>query len=178
MRIAIVGNSGSGKSTLSQAIAREHGWRLLDLDTIAWEPQKIAVPRDSADTQADVERFCTAGPDWIVEGCYSDLITLSLRYSPLLIFLDPGSDKCLANCRERPWEPHKYPSKSEQDEKLPFLLDWVRDYYSRGGPMSLQAHQALFESYAGPKHRLKQPTVQVSDVLVAGRAGLLLSRRR
>jgi len=170
MRIAIIGNSGSGKSTLSQTISREHGWRRLDLDTVAWEPQKIAVPRESADAQADVERFCTAGLDWIVEGCYSELIALSLRYSPLLIFLDPGLDRCLANCRERPWEPHKFRSQSEQDEKLPFLLNWVRDYYTRGGSMSLEAHESLFDTYVGPKHRLKQPIVQVSDVLVAGLA--------
>lgn len=167
MRIAIVGNSGSGKSTLSQAIAREHAWPRLDLDTVAWEPQKIAVPRDSADAKADVERFCAGHQDWIVEGCYAELIAVSLRHSPLLIFLDPGSDQCLANCRERPWESHKFRAKAEQDRMLPLLLNWVREYYTRDGPMSLLAHESLYQAYIGPKHRLQQPTVRVSDVLVA-----------
>lgn len=165
MRIAIVGNSGSGKSTLAQAIARECAWPQLDLDTVAWEPQKIAVPRDSTDAEADVERFCIGHSDWIVEGCYSELISVSLRHTPLLVFLDPGSDRCLANCRERPWEPRKFRSKSEQDRKLAFLLNWVREYYTRDGPMSRDAHEALFQAYDGPKKRLEQPMVQLSDVL-------------
>ena len=53
-------------------------------------------------------------------------------------------------------EPHKYSSKAEQDEKLAFLLSWVADYYHRGGEMSLRAHQALFESYAGSKQHLRE----------------------
>lgn len=150
-----------------RALAREHSWPQLDLDTIAWEPQKIAVPRDSGDAEADVERFCFGQLDWIVEGCYSELIAVSLRYSPLLIFLDPGLDRCLANCRERPWEPHKFRSKAEQDQKLAFVLNWVREYYTRDGPMSLHAHEALYQSYPGPKHRLQRPTAQVADVLAA-----------
>lgn len=167
MRIAIVGNSGSGKSMLSKAIARDYSWPQLDLDTIAWEPRRIAVPRDSAKAKADVERFCVNHLDWIVEGCYSELIAVSLRHSPLLILLDPGLDRCLANCRERPWEPHKFRSQADQDQKLAFLLTWVREYYTRDGPMSLRAHEALFQSYVGPKQRVRRSTVLVSDVLTA-----------
>ena len=165
MRIAIVGNSGSGKSTLCHALALERPWPRLDLDTVAWEPQRIAVPRDSADAESDVERFCATHPDWIVEGCYSDLIAVSLRHCPLLIFLDPGMERCLENCRKRPWEPHKFGSQAEQDNKLAFLLNWVREYYTRDGPMSLHAHEALFRTYAGPKQRLQQTIVVASDVL-------------
>ncbi len=165
VRIAIVGNSGSGKSTLSRAIARDRAWPQLDLDTIAWEPHEIAVPRNSADAEADLERFCATDSDWVVEGCYSELIAVALRFSPLLILLDPGMDRCVANCRERPWEPHKFASRAEQDQKLPFLLNWVREYYTRDGLMSLQAHEALFDTYGGPKRRLRQSIVRVSDVL-------------
>lgn len=154
MRIAIVGNSGSGKSTLARAIAHDRGWPVLDLDTIAWEPQTIAVARDPAAARADVERFCAECTDWIIEGCYADLIAASLGHSPLLVFMDPGLEQCLANCRQRPWEAHKFRSKAEQDEKLAFLLAWVRDYYVREGSMSLREHEALFRSYGGPKRRL------------------------
>ena len=45
--------------------------------------------------------------------------------------VEPGREQCLANCRARPWEPHKYASKAQQDEKLAFLLDWVAAYYER-----------------------------------------------
>ena len=61
----------------------------------------------------------------------------------------------VANCHSRPWEPHKYVSKVEQDEKLQFLLSWVREYYTREGEMSLAAHRALFEAYAGPREVLR-----------------------
>ena len=168
MRIAIIGNSGSGKSTLARAIARERGWPVLDLDTVVWEPKKIAVPRDPVAAREDVERFCAANADWILEGCYADLIGESLRHSPLLIFMDPGVEQCLANCRGRAWEPHKYASKAEQDEKLAFLLTWVRDYYERDGSTSLKDHEALYLSYAGPKRRLHDTSILQSDLLADG----------
>ena len=165
MRIAIVGNSGSGKSTVAQAIAREHGWPTLDLDTVAWEPQKVAVPRPEADARAEVEVFCTSQSDWVIEGCYTELVAVSLRYSPVLVFLHPGMDRCLANCRQRPWEAHKFPSQGEQDQRLAFLLTWVREYYTRDGSLSLRAHRALFERYPGPKRELTEPVRLDSDVI-------------
>ena len=45
MRVAVIGNSGSGKSTLAQQLAEAHALTALDLDTVAWEPGTIAVPR-------------------------------------------------------------------------------------------------------------------------------------
>ena len=78
----------------------------------------------------------------------------ALTYSPVLLVLDPGVEACLANCRSRPWEPHKYESKELQDRHLEFLLSWVREYYTRDGDLSLAAHQALFDEYRGPKHQL------------------------
>jgi len=154
MRIAILGNSGSGKSTLARRLSSDPDMPTLDLDTVAWEPGEIARPRDPAAAAADVRSFCAAGERWIVEGCYATLVAVALEYKPHLLFLDPGLERCLANCRARPWEPHKYRSKAEQDEKLAFLLSWVVDYYRRDGEMSHKGHLALFESYAGPRQHL------------------------
>lgn len=165
MKVVIIGNAGSGKSTLAQAIAGERGWPVLDLDTVVWEPQQIAVPRVEADAQRDVEVFCASTADWIIEGCYAELVAISLRHSPLLLFLDPGMQQCLENCMGRPWERHKFASKVEQDERLAFLLSWVREYYTRDGSMSLRAHETLFERYLGPKRRLTSPIRHVADVL-------------
>ncbi len=167
MRVAIIGNSGSGKSTLARAIAGERNCPVLDLDTVAWEPHKIAVPRAREDATHDVETFCSAHPDWIIEGCYGELIATSLRYSPLLLFLDPGMEQCLENCRNRPWEAHKFRSEAEQNGQLAFLLNWVREYYTRDDSLSLHAHEALFHGYLGPKRRLTTPMMRVADVLAA-----------
>jgi hypothetical protein len=55
------------------------------------------------------------------------------------------------NCRNRPWEPHKYASKADQDAKLEYLLSWVRGYYTRDDDLSLSAHRTLFDSYRRPR---------------------------
>jgi adenylate kinase family enzyme len=154
MRLVIVGNSGSGKSTLAGQMAGAHAVSSLDLDTVAWEPATVAVARTPEAAADDVRNFCSANERWLVEGCYAALAGQALAYSPILLFIDPGVDACLANCRSRPWEPHKYASSAEQDAKLEFLLSWVRDYYSRDDELSLRAHQTLFESYRGLKLRL------------------------
>ena len=154
MRVAILGNSGSGKSTLARRLAGADSAPVLDLDTIVWEPDVIAVPRPRDRVVEDLEKFCAASERWIVEGCYADLIRASLRWEPELVFLNPGVEVCLRHCRGRPWEPHKYASKVEQDARLPFLLSWVADYTRRDGDMSLRAHRELFDGYAGRKREV------------------------
>lgn len=154
MRVAILGNSGSGKSTLARALVAAFRVPSLDLDTVAWEPGQSATARDDHLAREDVRAFCRSSEHWIVEGCYASLIEAALEFSPHLVFLNPGLECCLANCRARPWEPHKYSSASEQDAQLPFLLAWVADYYVRTGPLSLSAHAHCFQAYTGPKREL------------------------
>jgi adenylate kinase family enzyme len=154
MRIAILGNSGSGKSTLARWLVAQSGAAPLDLDTIAWDPLNVTTLRPPAEAAADVAAFCSSHARWVVEGCYANLVSAALPFAPLLLFLNPGREQCLAHCRARPWEPHKYASKAEQDERLPFLLSWVEAYYGRAGELSLAAHAACFEGYAGPKQLL------------------------
>jgi len=158
MRIAILGNSGSGKSTLARWFNDACGVPVpvLDLDTVAWELGAGASPRDPAAAAADVRCFCASGKQWVVEGCYATLVEVALAYKPYLLFLDPGLEHCVMNCKARPWEPNKYGSKEEQDAKLAFLLSWVADYYSRDGEMSLAGHRTLFDSYAGAKQHLQE----------------------
>jgi adenylate kinase family enzyme len=154
MRLAILGNSGSGKSTLARWASERTGAPCLDLDTIAWEQGQAAVPRDRGLARADVADFCRTHPHWVIEGCYASLVAAALPFGPRLVWLNPGEAQCLANCRARPWEPHKYPAREEQDERLDVLLAWVSAYYTRDGDMSLAAHRALFEAFDGPKVEL------------------------
>ncbi len=151
MRVAVLGNSGSGKSTLARWLSARAGAALLDLDTVPWEPGQVAVLRRTEFAIDDVLGFCGTHDNWVVEGCYAGLVGAVLPLRPLLLFLNPGLEQCLHNCRSRPWEPHKYASKAEQDERLAFLLDWVREYYTRTGDMSLECHRELFAAYLGPK---------------------------
>jgi len=151
LRFALIGNSGCGKTTLAGALAREHRLPVLDLDSVAWLPEQIAVPRPEAEALSAVRDFCSAHADWVVEGCYANLIAAALAFEPVLLFLNPGVEACLEHCRRRPHEPHKYATQAEQDARLEFLLQWVRDYPQREDAMSLHAHRACFEAYAGPK---------------------------
>jgi len=171
MRIVILGNAGSGKSTLAKSLARTQGMPLLDLDTLVWEPDRVAVVRPDELVLADLAQFCRESDDWVIDGCYGDLVAAVLPHSPLLIFLEPGEAVCVANCRARPWEPHKYRTQREQDEHLEHLLGWVRSYYGLDGAMSLAGHRAVFESYRGPKRLV----TQLAELEIMQRAWLAAS---
>lgn len=155
-RFAILGNAGSGKSTLAGWLAGAAGLAMLGLDTVAWEPAQPAVARPPAAARADVAAFCARHERWVIEGCYADLVEAALPYRPRLVLLDPGLEACLANCRRRPWEPHKYPSKQAQDANLQPLLSWAAGYYVRGGTMSLKGHRQCLAGFAGRKVVLRR----------------------
>lgn len=154
MRLLIMGNAGSGKSTRARALAAQHDLVHLDLDTIVWEPGKIAVARPPGQVQAELLAFATTRDRWVAEGCYGDVIEAALPYCSELVFMNPGLDACLENNRRRPWEPHKYASMAEQQSKLAFLLDWVAAYYTREGTLSYLHHRRLFDAFAGSKREV------------------------
>jgi adenylate kinase family enzyme len=165
-RTLIIGNSGAGKSTLARRLASEHALAHLDLDTLAWLPQAPPQRRPLADSAVDIAAFTTRHGDWVIEGCYADLIDLALPHCSQLLFLNPGIEACLAHCRARPWEPHKYPSKAAQDANLAMLLDWVRDYVRRDDACSLRQHRELFDRHAGDKLELTEvPALAGADPL-------------
>ncbi len=150
----MVGNSGSGKSTLAARLAQRGGLAHLDLDTLAWQDTAPPQRRPLDESTLALERFLTAHPRWVIEGCYADLLSAVLGRCTRLLFLNPGVEACLANARARPWEPHKYPSREAQAANLEMLLLWIRDYATRTDVFSLQAHRALFEAFDGEKGEL------------------------
>ena len=151
-----MGNSGSGKSTLAAKLAREHQLAHLDLDTLAWLPVVPPQRRPLADSVAAIEAFFAAHDQWVVEGCYGDLIAAVLPRTTKLYFLNPGVEICIANCRARPWEPHKYESKAAQDANLDMLVQWVRDYERRDDELSLVRHRAVFDQFTGDKEEITE----------------------
>jgi len=148
-RIIVYGNSGSGKTTMAAALAAEFGIPHLDLDTVAWATPAVRKP--VTDSVAELQAYIAANPGWIIEGCYGDLIEAILPSCTELRFLNPGVKACMRNCRARPWEPHKYATKDEQDAMLRFLLGWVSEYETRDDEFSLKRHRALFDGFTGVK---------------------------
>lgn len=154
MKLVVYGNSGSGKSTLSRALAARHGLAHLDLDSIVWEPGRIAVARPPGAVRADLDAFVQAHAGWVVEECYGELVSIAATQADELVFLNPGIDACLAHNRRRAWEPHKYASRAEQDSMFEALQAWVAGYATREDAWSLHAHRAVFEAHDGRKVEL------------------------
>jgi adenylate kinase family enzyme len=162
-RYVVIGNSGSGKSSLAQRLVLPH----LDLDTLAWYPTTPPARRPLAESARTIDAFVDEHRDWVIEGCYADLAALALPHATELVFLNPGVDACTKNAHARPWEPHKYATREAQDANLTMLIDWIRAYETRTDELSLAAHRALFDGYAGAKCEL----TTLAEVELLGRSG-------
>src|SRR5437870_444421 len=96
-RIVVFGNSGSGKTTLARVLTSQYGLAHLDLDSLAWDsPGRRRSLTESANTIRD---FIHEHSEWVIEGCYGDLLEQVLPYASEVRFLNPGVEACIANCR-------------------------------------------------------------------------------
>jgi len=150
-RVVVFGNSGSGKSTLAKNFADKYKLPHLDLDTLAWLDTTPPARKSLKDSASEIARFLKNEQAWVIEGCYADLLAIVMLKANEVIFLNPGIETCVSNCRNRPWEPHKYQSMTEQNNNLDMLIDWVKQYPERTDEFSLTAHQKLFIEFAGKK---------------------------
>jgi len=162
-KIVIFGNSGSGKTTLANHYVEEYHLPHLDLDLVAWENTDPPGRKPLPDSAGIINQFTETNNTWVIEGCYADLLSLVVNQSTALIFLNPGIDVCLENCKSRPWEPRKYSSIEDQNNKLDMLLNWVKQYEHRDDEFSLTAHRALYDSFTGYK---KQYNSRVSGLSI------------
>ena len=150
-KIIIFGNSGSGKSTLAKEYAEKYSLAHLDLDILAWENTIPPVRKPLKDSKGNIDHFINNNETWVIEGGYSDLIELVLGYANKTIFLNPGVETCIENCKKRPWEPHKYATIEAQNKNLDMLINWVKEYPIRKDEFSLFSHQTLFKKFDGNK---------------------------
>ncbi len=148
--ILVFGNAGAGKSTYARQQCRGRGFAHLDLDTVAWvEKAPSPTRRPLTESRAEILAFIRSMTHWVIEGCYADLLAFAAPFASEMVFLNPGEQQCIANARNRPWEPHKYASPGEQDANLALLLGWIQDYYLREDTCSLVAHRKLFDEFTG-----------------------------
>lgn len=150
-KILIFGNSGSGKSTLAKHLCTQYQLAHLDLDNIAWLPTVPPKRQTIEASKNEIEHFTNTNESWVIEGCYADLLKLATERANHVIFMNLSVDDCIENAKQRPWEPHKYPSKQAQDENLAMLIDWINKYTSRQDSFSYAAHQRLYDSFSGSK---------------------------
>ena len=150
-KVLIFGNSGSGKSTLARQLADAGGLAHLDLDTLAWLPEPPPRRAPLADSAQQIEAFIGRHAGWVIEGCYADLLEVAAPFAARAVFLNLDVEQCVANARNRPWEPHKYESKAAQDANLDMLIGCIRDYTERDDVFSYGAHRDFYERFAGEK---------------------------
>ena len=154
-RVVIFGNSAAGKSSLAKVIATQHQLTHLDLDTLAWYPiteQSPMPQRLPVDVSvSEINSFIEQNNQWVIEGCYSDLLVHTLEKCSEIVFLNLPITLCISNAKNRPWEPHKYQSKADQDANLPMLIDWISQYEHRTDTFSKAAHQQLYDEFLGEK---------------------------
>lgn len=123
----------------------------LDLDTLAWLPTSPPERMPIEQSKLGIEKFTHRNQQWVIEGCYSDLLEPLLGDVSEIIFMNLDVEQCTANAKNRPWEPHKYESKEAQDANLDMLINWINDYKVRSDTFSYQSHQALYSSFNGKK---------------------------
>lgn len=144
-RVIIYGNAGSGKTTM----ARSLGLPMLSLDHIAWGETAVRAPL--ADSLAALDQFLTSHAEWVIEGCYGDLVEAAAAHCTELRFLNPGAEVCIANARNRPWEPSYCESPEQQQQFLAPLIEFIREYETRTDEYGLARHRAIFDAHIGPK---------------------------
>jgi adenylate kinase family enzyme len=149
MRIILMGNAGAGKSTLARQLMHGRAIPCLSLDEIAWAGGTARRPL--AESVQVLRRFLDQNEHWIIEGCYADLIEVALPFCEELRFLNPGVEVCVSHCLRRPWEPEKFATEREQNERLARLVAWVREYDTRSDEYGLQRHRQLFDRFPGRK---------------------------
>jgi adenylate kinase family enzyme len=122
MKLVLLGNAGAGKSTMARRIIGNTQIPRLSLDEIAWDPGAKRKPLDESLKLLD--NFLNANNQWVIEGCYSDLVEAALAQCTELRFLNPGIEVCVAHCHRRPWEPEKFASPEQQGAMLEQLILW------------------------------------------------------
>ena len=149
MKLILLGNAGAGKSTMARRLIGSANIPRLSLDEIAWDQGTRRKPL--TDSLVLLSEFLGAKEQWVIEGCYGDLIEAALPHCTELRFLNPGIETCVAHCNRRPWEASKFSSAEQQNAMLDQLIQWVKEYETRNDEYGLKRHRQIFDDFSGTK---------------------------
>jgi len=123
----------------------------LDMDSLAWLPSDPPERAPLLASKEKIDEFVNANNEWVIEGCYTDLLALLSPQASEIIFMNLSLDQCIENATNRPWEPHKYSSKEDQDNNLSMLIEWISQYQERDDVFSFHSHFEFYENFSGLK---------------------------
>jgi len=154
-KLLLFGNSSSGKSTLAKKLASLENLAHLDLDSLAWLRTQPPTRQCVEVSTSQIIDFIETHNGWVIEGCYTDLLRVAEPSSTEIVYLNIPVEECVTNARMRAWEPHKYESKEAQDKNLDMLIDWIKQYPTKNGTISEQAHTDFYNKYTGKKTKIQ-----------------------
>lgn len=84
-RVLVAGMMGSGKSTFARALATRTGLPVIHLDLHYWKPGWV---RPSDDEWRERQRALIDGAAWIIDGNYTETLSLRLERAEAVVYLD------------------------------------------------------------------------------------------
>lgn len=68
----------------------KYGIAHLDLDTLAWMNTTPPKRKSIEESGISIKTFLDENNKWVIEGCYSYLLSIVIKHTNKLIFLNPG----------------------------------------------------------------------------------------
>lgn len=97
-RVLVDGMMGSGKSTFARALAAKTSLPLIHLDALYWKPSWV---RPSEDEWRERQCALIAGDSWIIDGNYSETLSVRLERADTIILLDTPWWRCASRAFAR-----------------------------------------------------------------------------
>jgi adenylate kinase family enzyme len=149
-RVLIIGPGASGKSTLARRLGEITGLRVIELDTVFWQPGLAETPRDR---WVQLQEGLVRENEWIMDGDLGpyDAVEVRLSAADTIVFLDFALVRCAWRAIRR------------SRERLDFWL-WLFRYRNQSRPFLMKAIRA--HAPTATVHVLRNP-YEVRQFIVA-----------
>lgn len=152
-RIVIIGNSGSGKTHAASLIRERISHNIIHFDKLFWKADGFDQKRPKEVVLEEL-RALSEEDQWIMEGVFGDMASLSLKRATSLIFMDKSWDECHQALLSRGPQLAKEMDKIKAENSFQELLDWAAKYWERQTLSSFSGHVKLFNEFTGFKVRI------------------------
>ncbi len=153
MRVVIIGNSGSGKTWLADQIAQSCDVHVVHFDEIFWLPKGFNQQRPDSQVLELIDEELSRS-SWVAEGVFGKIASKFLPQASVLVWLELPLDVCVNRLRIRGSESKRHMNREQSENGLSELLAWAGSYYERTGSSSCAAHQTMYDTFAGERHKL------------------------